>query len=601
MSDIIQLLPDSVANQIAAGEVVQRPASVIKELVENSVDAGATKIDVLVVDAGKTSIQVIDNGKGMTETDARMAFERHATSKIRQASDLFALRTMGFRGEALPSIVAVSQVELKTRTSDDAVGTCINISGSKVVSQEPVSCPVGCNIQVKNLFYNVPARRRFLKQNATELSNIVSAFEKIVLVNPSIAFTFHSNGSEVYNLPSTKLRQRIIDVMGKRVDQTLLPINVDTTLVKIYGFVGKPESSKKKGAPQYFFVNNRYMRHPYFHKAVATAYERLIPSGEQIPYYIYMDVDPNDIDVNIHPTKTEIKFDNEQSIWQILLAGVKEALGTFCEMPELSFEQTAKIDIPVYNPVTKAPQPKPKIDSTFNPFADNYTIATKPARDWERLYDAASHEKNEAKLFATPDGNDTKTDICSEKSPLHYQYKGQYIMTSVKSGLMIIDQHRAHVRILYEELLRQKAHQEMKTQKVLFPEIIELTPAEALAFEKIEEEITGLGFEVMNLGGGSFSVNGIPSGLKDVNPTILLHDIINSTKEGHADINDELFGNLCLSIARSAAISIGQVLSNDEMEMIINKLFACSNANYTPDGRQIFYILSQSDIDNVLK
>ncbi|MDO5446446.1 MAG: DNA mismatch repair endonuclease MutL [Prevotellaceae bacterium] len=602
MNDVIQLLPDSVANQIAAGEVVQRPASVIKELVENSVDAGATRIDVLVVDAGKTSIQVIDNGKGMTETDARMAFERHATSKIRQASDLFALHTMGFRGEALPSIAAVAQVELKTRTQDDQLGTHLIISGSKVERQEAVSCPVGCNILVKNIFFNVPARRRFLKQNNTELNNIISAFEKIVLVNPQIAFTLHSNCNEVYNLPISGLKQRIVNVMGKRVEQTLLPINVDTTLVKIRGFIGKPESAKKKGASQYFFVNDRYMRHPYFHKAVTTAYERLIPAGDQIPYYIYMEVDPNDIDVNIHPTKTEIKFDNEQSVWQILLAGVKEALGTFCEMPELEFTQERQIEIPVYNPAKPMPSGRQQMKSSFNPFSVE-THHQQVYQDWEQMYAPAmqSNETPEASLFETPDAFSADIAINADASPVHYQYKGQYIMTAVKSGLMIIDQHRAHVRILYEDFMKQKRRQETSIQKVLFPEIIEFSPSETLLFEKIEDEVSALGFDIINLGNGSFSVNGIPSGLKDVNPTTLLHDIVSAAKEGHTDIKEELNSSLCLTIARSASVSIGQVLSNEEMDMIVNRLFACENTNYTPDGKCIFYILPQTDIEKMLK
>ena len=603
MKDIIQLLPDSVANQIAAGEVVQRPASVVKELIENAVDAGATKIDLLVVDAGKTSIQVIDNGKGMTETDARMSFERHATSKIRQAADLFDLHTMGFRGEALASIAAVATVELRTRTEDDQVGTCLAISGSKVEQQEPVSCPKGSNFQVKNLFFNVPARRRFLKQNSTELNNIVAAFEKIVLVNPAISFTFHSNGTEVYNLPAAGLRQRIIDVMGKRVDQSLLPINVDTTLVKITGFVGKPESAKKKGASQFFFVNNRYMRHPFFHKAVMTAYERLIPAGDQIPYYIYMDVDPNDIDVNIHPTKTEIKFDNEHSIWQILLAGVKSALGTFCEMPELNFTQETQIDIPVYNPVRQSPVQTSRAGSSYNPFAESEPQHEQVPMHWDKLYDVVSNRKEDAEtsLFDTLDALDAEVSMCSEKSPQHYQYKGRFIMTAVKSGLMIVDQHRAHVRILYEELLKQKHHQDVNTQKVLFPEIIEFNQSEAILFEKMEEEIAAMGFDIMNLGKGSYSVNGIPAGLKEVNPSILLQDIVNAAKEGHADMKGEMYNSLCLTIARSSAVTIGQVLSNEEMEMIINKLFSCENSNYAPDGKQIFYILPQADIENVLK
>ena len=369
MSDIVQLLPDSVANQIAAGEVIQRPASVVKELVENSVDAGAKTIRVLVVDAGRTSIQVIDDGKGMSETDARLAFERHATSKIRKADDLFALSTMGFRGEALPSVVAVSQVELRTRQEENEIGTCLRISGSKVESQEPVSCPVGSNFKVENLFYNVPARRKFLKSNATELNNILTAFERIVLVYPEIHFSLYSNGQEMLNLKSGTLRQRIVDVFGKRFNQDLLEVKVDTAVCKISGFVGKPESAKKKGTHDFFFVNGRFMKHAYFHKAVIQAFDRLVPVGMQVPYFIYFEVAPGDIDVNIHPTKTEIKFENEQTIWQILMAAVRDAIGRFCEIPQIDFDTEGKPEFPTFNPITQRVDiPQPSYNPSYNPF-----------------------------------------------------------------------------------------------------------------------------------------------------------------------------------------------------------------------------------------
>ena len=349
MSDIIRLLPDSVANQIAAGEVIQRPASVIKELVENAIDAGAQHVDVLVVDAGKTSIQVIDDGKGMSETDARLSFERHATSKIREAADLFALHTMGFRGEALASIAAVAQVELRTRMEGEELGTMLTISGSKVEGQEAVSCPKGSSFSVKNLFFNVPARRKFLKSNQTELSNILTEFERIVLVNPEVSFTLHHNGAELFNLPALQLRQRIMGVFGKKINQELLSLDVDTTMVRVSGFVGKPETARKKGARQYFFVNGRYMRHPYFHKAIMDAYEQLVPVGEQVSYFIYFEVNPANIDVNIHPTKTEIKFENEQAIWQILAAAVKETLGKFNAVPSIDFDTEGMPDIPAFD------------------------------------------------------------------------------------------------------------------------------------------------------------------------------------------------------------------------------------------------------------
>lgn len=380
MSDIIQLLPDSVANQIAAGEVIQRPASVIKELVENAVDAGARNIHVTVTDAGRTNIQVIDDGKGMSETDARLAFERHSTSKIRKADDLFALRTMGFRGEALASIAAVAQVELKSRQATDEIGTLIQISGSRYEKQEPCSCAVGSIFSVSNIFYNVPARRKFLKSNSTELNNILTAFERIALVNPQITFTLHSNGTEVFNLRAANLRQRILDVFGKRFNQELLPVNVETTMCKVSGFVGKPESARKKGVHQFFFVNGRYMKHPYFNKAVMAAYDRLVPQGEQVPYFLYFDVDPKDIDVNIHPTKTEIKFENEQAIWQILSASVKESIGMFNDVPTIDFDTEDKPDIPVYNPEisTAAAAPKISLNPGYNPFKSSSSTGAVP-------------------------------------------------------------------------------------------------------------------------------------------------------------------------------------------------------------------------------
>ena len=427
MSDIIQLLPDSVANQIAAGEVIQRPASVIKELVENAVDADAKHITVIVVDAGRTSIQVIDDGVGMSDTDARLAFERHATSKIRKADDLFALTTMGFRGEALPSVAAVAQVTLKTRRRGDEVGTQVSIAGSKFRSQEMVACPEGANFLVENLFYNVPARRKFLKSNTTELNNILLAFERIVLVNPDVTFKLVSNGAELLNLPRTGLRQRLIDVFGKRVNQDLLSVGVETALCRIYGFVGKPESARKKGAQQFFFVNGRYMKHPYFHRAVQNAYERLVPQGEQVPYFIYFDVDPGDIDVNIHPTKTEIKFENEQAIWQVLSATVKDAIGRFNVVPSIDFDTAGKPDIPVFDPTAKTSAPQVNYNPHYNPFTGGDSAKGKRAPEqWETLFPEPPLDvvqpSQEPGLF---DSSTSPSDTLAEKSPAHYQYKGQ--------------------------------------------------------------------------------------------------------------------------------------------------------------------------------
>lgn len=612
MSDIIQLLPDSVANQIAAGEVIQRPASVIKELVENSVDAGAKNIDVAVVDAGRTSIQVIDDGKGMSETDARLAFERHATSKIRQAEDLFNLHTNGFRGEALASIAAVSQVVLKSRQEGEEVGTQLSISGSRFEGQEACSSSVGSVFSVNNLFYNVPARRKFLKSNSTELNNILTAFERIVLVNPQIAFTLHSNNTELFNLKAGNLRQRIIDVFGKRINQDLLPVNVETTMCKITGFVGKPEAARKKGAHQFFFVNGRYMKHPYFNKAVMTAYDRLVPQGEQVPYFLYFDVNPNDIDVNIHPTKTEIKFENEQAIWQILMAAVKESIGMFNDVPSIDFDTEDKPDIPVYNPdvASSASAPKISLNPHYNPFKSSPSsgkpTAVKPVDEqWEQLYEGLNDQdsvEREADIFESESETEINTSqsILAEKSPAHYQYKGKYVMTAVKSGLMIIDQHRAHVRVLYERYLEQIQQQTSHSQKVLFPEVLQFPVSDEVILEKLLPEMSKMGFELDNLGGGSYAVNAIPTGLDGVNPLHLVQDMVFSAKEKGVKALDEVHQSLALTLARNAAIPQGQVLSNEEMETLVNDLFACSNVNYTPDGKNVLCILKQQEIEHLL-
>ena len=619
MSDIIQLLPDSVANQIAAGEVIQRPASVVKELVENAIDAGASNINVIIVDAGRTSIHVIDDGKGMSETDARLSFERHATSKIRKADDLFSLHTMGFRGEALASIAAVAQIDLKTRMEGEDLGTQLTISGSRFVGQEPCACPVGSNFTVENLFFNVPARRKFLKSNTTELNNIITAFERIVLVYPQISFTLHSNGTELFNLRSCSYRQRIVEVFGKRLNQDLLPIGVDTSLCRIHGFVGKPESARKKVLQQYFFVNERYMKHAYFHKAVMTAFDRLIPQGEQIPYFLYFEVPAENIDVNIHPTKTEIKFENEQAIWQILLASVKEAVGKFNDVPSIDFDTEGKPDIPVFNPNGSTSAPKISFNPQYNPFKQSsQPQRTTNTEGWESLYAGldTNTETPQTDLFGQEDmpiGNvdngetiissvataPDATAMIEDKSPTHYQYKGSYIMTAVKSGLMIINQHRAHVRILYEAYLRQLSEHKVHSQKVLFPEMVQFSVSDSVILEHILPEMTEMGFQLDNLGGGSYAVNGVPAGIEGLNAVTLITDMVAAAIESGTHVKEEIDHVLALSLARNAAIPQGQVLSNSEMESIVNELFACSNVNYTPSGTPIIAIMQQHDIEHL--
>lgn len=621
MSDVIRLLPDSVANQIAAGEVIQRPASVIKELVENAIDAGAKNIDVQVVDAGKTSIQVIDDGKGMSETDARLAFERHATSKIREAADLFALHTMGFRGEALASIAAVAQVELRTRLAGEELGTALCISGSKVESQETVSCPQGCNFNVKNLFFNVPARRKFLKSNQTELNNILTEFERIALVNPEVSFTLHHNGTEMLNLPAIPLKQRIMGIFGKKINQELLSLQVDTTMVRISGFVGRPDSSRKKGARQYFFVNGRYMRHPYFHKAVVDAYERLVPAGEQVSYFIYFDVDPSHIDVNIHPTKTEIKFENEQAVWQILTAVIKETLGKHNAVPSIDFDAEGMPDIPAFesSPYTAVEPPKTDYDPNYNPFhtssgPSSYSRAK--VDGWEELYKGYTPSEQPS---VYPDDNDyyvapSETDVtqpnlyvaeemfpAAETAAQHYQYKGKYILTSVKSGLMVIDQHRAHIRVLYDRYLSQIEGQKGASQGMLFPEIVQFPVSEIPIVESIMDDLVSLGFDLTDLGGGSYAINGVPSGIEGLNPSDLVQNMVHVAVEKGCKVKAEIQGILALSLAKAAAIVQGQVLSNGEMNHLVDELLTSPTPNYTPEGKTVLAMLDDDELEKLFK
>jgi len=607
MPDIIHLLPDSVANQIAAGEVIQRPASVVKELVENAIDAGAKHIQVIILDAGRTSIQVIDDGKGMSETDARLSFERHATSKIRKADDLFALHTMGFRGEALASIAAVAQVTLLTRPATEELGTRLEIAASKVVSQEPAAAPVGSNFKVENLFYNVPARRKFLKSNATELSNILTSLERIVLVYPDIHFSFHHNGAELQNLKPTTLHQRIADVYGRQYSQDLLSVDVDTAICRITGFVGKPESARKKTGHDFFFVNSRYMRHPYFHKAVMTAYERMVPEGMQVPYFIYLEVQPSQLDVNIHPTKTEIKFENEQAIWQVLTAAVRDALGRYSEVPAIDFDTQGQPDIPVFNPLKdQFNSPRVTYNPDFNPFAGQSSSSAAPRSNSSDQSQATLYRDSfQQRPSSAPDGwevlydqhSSSAEDVIAEKSPAHYQYKGRYVMTAVKSGLMVIDQHRADVRIRYDQFMQKAEGRTISTQRVLFPETVQFSPAEGIVFSKMMPSLATVGFDLSDLGGNTFAINGVPVGIEGLDPVKLLQQMVGDT--AGEDLSS-MFSAVALSLAQSVAIPYGQVLSNAEMEQLVNELFACSNVNYTPNGKSILAILPQSDIEKLL-
>jgi DNA mismatch repair protein MutL len=610
MNDIIHLLPDSVANQIAAGEVIQRPASVIKELAENAIDAGATRVEVVLKDAGRTLIQVTDNGKGMSETDARMAFERHATSKISSATDLFALRTMGFRGEALASIAAVAQVELHTRRNDDELGISIRIAGSEVESQQPFNCPPGTTFYVRNLFFNVPARRKFLKSNETELRHIITEFIRIALVNPEIHFILTHNDNEIYDLTSANRRQRIAHVFGSKTgnfSRQLLPIDTNTSLINISGYVGTPETALKN-ANQYFFVNGRYMRHPYFHKAVMQAFDRLLPNDAGPNYFIYFDIDPSAIDVNIHPTKTEIKFENETAIWPIITATVKEALGRSNSVPSIEFDQEGAIDIPFIDRSRLPQQPTVTVNPAYNPFEkfSEKPSYTRTPLNWENLYRDFESDSSPAEQEIRPDATiqqpimqtEEQTETIAAGNNCNYLlYKNRYIITGGKSGLMLIDKHRAHIRVLFEQFLNRMNKRQGVSQQLLFPEMVELNAADALALETALEELQCAGLDMVLFGKNTFAVNGVPSELtgKPVMPVV--ESILDSIKNKDADIKASLHDNIALALAKAAAIDYAQPMSCEEMNHLTGLLFACSNPNLTPDGKRIVVVLDNDEIE----
>lgn len=613
MSDLIHLLPDHIANQIAAGEVIQRPASVVKELVENAVDAGASNIQVNIKDAGRTLIQVIDDGKGMSETDARMAFERHATSKIASAEDLFSLHTMGFRGEALASIAAVAQVELRTRRQGAELGTSLTLSGSTLETIEPDACQEGSIFSVKNLFYNIPARRKFLKSNDTEFRNIINEFERIALVNPQVALSLYHNDTEIYNLPVSGLRQRIVNVYGKSLNQKLLTIDAQSSLVTISGFVGRPDSAKRRGALQFFFVNGRFMKHSYFHKAIMQAYEQLIPVGEMPNYFVYFTLDPSTIDVNIHPTKTEIKFENEQPIWQILMAASREALAKSSAIPSIDFDVEDAIDIPVYNPAkevvsSSAKTPKVQVNSGYNPFETSYK---KPEFDWSKLYQGFEEDRASIQVESStfqdmpveglPQDTTSSGQLFEEVANLCYQYKGRYIITSLKSGLAIIDQCRAHVRILFDQYMANIRQQKGVSQQVLFPEIVEFTAAEAAVLPSLLDDMRFVGFDLSNLGGDNFAINGLPAGIENIDQVTLVKDIVNHAIETGCEVHDRICESIAFPLARAAAIRPGKSLSQEEMDHLIASLFSCPDSNLTPDGKTIVSMLTDEELEKRFK
>ncbi|MCM1163279.1 MAG: DNA mismatch repair endonuclease MutL [Muribaculaceae bacterium] len=639
MSDIIRLLPDSVANQIAAGEVIQRPASVIKELVENSIDAGATSVTIVLKDAGRTLIQVIDNGCGMSDTDARMAFERHATSKIRQADDLFTLHTMGFRGEALASIAAIAHVDLRTMQQGASVGTRLVINGSKVESQEPEACVPGSNMMVKDIFFNVPARRKFLKKDSVELSAIMREFERLALVNIGVDFTLVSNDVTVHSLRRGSMKQRICELFGKNLDKQLIPIETDTSIVSVTGFVGLPANARKRNALQYFMVNGRNMRHPYFHKAVMQCYEHLIPADEQPNYFISLRVDPETIDVNIHPTKNEIKFENEQGIWQILTAAIRDSLGRFNAAPAIDFDVQDAPEIPVFNPNAKASHDL-EIDVAYNPFgqetvppaseffppsmktrssAGSSHIASQPHRpavptDWEKLYDDFMRKRDEGLSTMVESKLNAASDAEPEKEPslidemaqtdstafFTQQFGGAYILTPARGGLMVIDQYRAHLRVLYDSYMDKASEESLVAQATMFPEMLELSPQRHDVLSAISQRLRELGFVVTHRGGNTWSIDGVPSLLQDVSAKALVDELIDSVADTGLDAASTLHEKLALAMARSGAIRRGRQLSAAEMDRLVADLFKCSSPAITPDGKNVFAIIPVDYFSKIL-
>ena len=608
MADIIQILPDSVANQIAAGEVIQRPASVVKELVENSLDAGATEVTVIVKEAGRNLIQIIDNGFGMSETDARLSFERHATSKIRNANDLFSIRTMGFRGEALASIAAVAEVVLKTRKQENELGTELIIRGSEFISSNPVAIAQGCNFCIKNIFYNVPARRKFLKSNSTELRYIIIEFQRIALAFPQIKFSLIHNDQDIYRLQEANFKQRIVQLFGKNYAQNLVDINIETSIVHISGFIGKPEFSRKKAGEQFFFVNSRFMKHPYFHKAVMQSYEKIL-SPEHVPsYFINFEINPDSIDINIHPTKTEIKFEDERSIYQILLAIIKEGLGKFNVTPSLDFDTEPGIQIPVLKKNTPISIPQVRIDMNFNPFNNDDNPSFHPSfksnlnRDtqlnWESLYQG--FEKDNQKSNTGANLND-KSDNSTNWNNSFLQIRNRFILTPVKSGLMLIDQKRAHERILYEKYCNILKNSHITAQQNLYPQTLELTADDYALIMEISEDIAKLGFDIRRFGINTVIINGCPSEMTGNDPVNILREMLDSFKNTQGDLNFSPSERVAQSLSRASAIPYGKPLNPEEMRVLVDNLFACTNPNYSPSGKLVLSIIQIEEFERKLK
>ncbi len=612
MADIIQLLPDHVANQIAAGEVVQRPASVVKELLENAIDAEADVIKLIVKDAGKTLIQVIDNGKGMSVTDARLSFERHATSKIRQADDLFQLSTKGFRGEALASIAAIAHVELKTKQEHDEVGTAIIIEGSEIASQEVVVAPKGTSVAVKNLFFNIPARRNFLKSNTVELRHIIDEFHRVALAHPNLSFSLFNNGSENFNLPISNYRQRIVNIFGNKTNEKLVPVQEDTEVLKLSGFVGKPEFAKKTRGEQYFFVNHRFIKSAYLNHAILSAFEGLLKNGTHPSYFLNLEVDPQTIDINIHPTKTEIKFDDEHTLYAILRSAVKHSLGQFNIAPILDFERDASLDTPYKLKGTTADAPRIEVDRTFNPFKSSGGSGKAPVHfkkevspNWDSLYVGLESKGNNSKDGFAEVAFESQEKISSlfegeedsDKASSTYQLHNKYIISAIKSGMLVIDQHRAHQRILYEDFLKDITVKEGVSQQLLFPLQLHFSTQEIEILKKLESDLVHTGFVFSDIAEESIEITGVPVAVPESEISIILEQLISDVQNEVPDANFSATDLLAKSMAKSLAIKTGQVLQRDEQEHIVNKLFACKAPNVSPTNRVTFITWGVDELD----
>ncbi len=610
MPDIIQLLPDHVANQIAAGEVVQRPASVVKELLENAIDAGATLVTLVIKDAGKTLVQVIDNGKGMSITDARLSFERHATSKIKSAEDLFNLHTKGFRGEALASIAAIAHVEMKTKTGENEIGTKISIEGSEVISQEAVVAPQGTTISVKNLFYNIPARRNFLKSNPVETRHIIDEFHRVALAHPQTAFVMMNNGSDVFNLPISNSRQRIVNIFGSKTNEKLVPVNEETEILKVEGFVLKPEFGKKSRGDQFFFVNNRFIKSPYLHHAVLSAFEGLIRDGIHPGYFLFLEVNPKSIDINIHPTKTEIKFDDEHTLYAMLRATVKHSLGQFSIAPVLDFNRNSGFDTP-YEYNKKNPiNPTIDVDRDFNPFKDkakqgniHFPFQREKSKHWESLYigisDDEAHLENLKNIeFESEEVTGKLFESETEENQHHtFQLQNKYIVSPIKSGLMVLNQHLAHQRILYEEILKNITVQQAVSQQLLFPLQLHISKPDIEIVLKIREQLEHTGFVFAAFEEDIIQISGLPVMVLESHAGIILEQLVNDIKEEVPDAGYSQNDLLAKSMAKSMAIKSGSVLNKEEREHLINQLFGCKEPSISPSGKRVMLTMDVSDFD----